>query len=80
VLFDSPPLLLSTESRALLGAVGQVVLVVRAEMTAQQAVNDAIEAIGEKPISLVLNQSSSMPAAGYYGYGSYGDSVPKIAQ
>jgi exopolysaccharide/PEP-CTERM locus tyrosine autokinase len=75
VLFDSPPLLLSTESRAMLGAIGQVVLVVRAEVTAQQAVNDAIEAVGEKPTTLILNQSNSGFAPGYYGYGTYGDAA-----
>jgi protein-tyrosine kinase len=73
VLLDSPPLLLATESRALLASAGQVVLVVRAEVTSQQAVMDAIEAIGaDKPISLILNQSSVPPSGGYYGYGSYG--------
>ena len=74
VLFDSPPLLLSTESRALVASVGQVVLVVRAESTLQRVVLDAIDAIGDgKPISLILNQSSAPPSGGYYGYGSYGD-------
>jgi len=74
VLLDSPPLLLSTESRVLAASAGQVVLVVRAEATARQAVEDAIEAAGEgKTVSLILNQSSTPPSAGYYGYGSYGD-------
>jgi exopolysaccharide/PEP-CTERM locus tyrosine autokinase len=73
VLFDSPPLLLSTESHALASSAGQVVLVVRAEVTAQQAVRDAIDAIGAKPVSLILNQTSAPPSSGYHGYGSYGD-------
>lgn len=74
VLFDSPPLLLSTESRALVHAMGQVVLVVRAEFTARQAVLDAIDAVGDtKPISLILNQADAPPSSGYYGYGTYGD-------
>lgn len=75
VLFDSPPLLLSTESQALIGSVGQVVMIVRAESTPRSAVMSALEALGDsKPISLVLNQSSIEPDAGYgYGYGSYGD-------
>jgi protein-tyrosine kinase len=70
VIIDSPPLLLTTESRALAQSVGQVVIVVRADVTPQQAVLDAISHIGEgKPISLVLNQCS-MPAPNYYyGYG-----------
>lgn len=80
VLFDSPPLLLSTESRAVAAVVGQVVLVVRAQFTPRSAVMDAIELIGEdKPLSLILNQSDSMPTEGYYGYGSYGDAVPEAA-
>jgi receptor protein-tyrosine kinase len=74
VLFDSPPLLLSTESRALVAHMGQIVLVVRAEETAQKAVKEAIEAIGAgKPISLILNQTHTPPSSGYYGYGTYGD-------
>lgn len=77
VMFDSPPLLLSTESRAISNVVGQVVLVVRAESTSRMAVSDAIDLVGEtKPISLILNQSESPPSSGYYGYGSYGDTVP----
>jgi receptor protein-tyrosine kinase len=74
VLLDSPPLLLSTESHALVASAGQVVLVVRAEFTSQTAVKDAIAAIGNnKPVSLILNQTSAPPSSGYYGYGSYGD-------
>ncbi|HUQ10659.1 MAG TPA: AAA family ATPase [Steroidobacteraceae bacterium] len=77
VLLDSPPLLMSTESIALSTSAGQVVLVVRAEVTAQQAVKDAIATIASnKPISLILNQTSTPPSAGYYGYGSYGDASP----
>jgi exopolysaccharide/PEP-CTERM locus tyrosine autokinase len=77
VLFDSPPLLMSTESTALSASAGQVVLVVRAEVTAQQAVKDAIATIAaNKPISLILNQTSTPPSSGYYGYGSYGDASP----
>jgi exopolysaccharide/PEP-CTERM locus tyrosine autokinase len=74
VLFDSPPLLLSTESQALIGSIGQVVLIVRAESTPRSAVMSALEALGDsKPISLILNQSSMEPDASQYGYGSYGD-------
>jgi exopolysaccharide/PEP-CTERM locus tyrosine autokinase len=77
VLFDSPPLLLATESRALVPNIGQIVMVVRAEETAQKAVMDAIEVIGEgKSISLIFNQAHTPPSSGYYGYGTYGDSEP----
>jgi exopolysaccharide/PEP-CTERM locus tyrosine autokinase len=75
VIFDSPPLLLTSESRVLAQPMGQVVLVVRAGVTPQQAVLDAIDCLGEnKPISLLLNQSESLSGAGYYYRdGAYGD-------
>jgi exopolysaccharide/PEP-CTERM locus tyrosine autokinase len=77
VLLDSPPLLLSSESRALVQIAGQVVLVVRAGVTPRRAVQEAIEHIGEdKPLGLVLNQSQVAASEGYYGYGSYGDPSP----
>jgi hypothetical protein len=73
--------LLSTESRAIVSVVGQVVMVVRAESTSRSAVADAIDLIGEgKPVNLILNQSESAPTSGYYGYGSYGDVVPDAAE
>lgn len=80
VLFDSPPLLLSTESRALIPSVGQVVLIVRAEFTPQSAVMLALDAVGDsRPVSLILNQSSMAPSDGYYGYGAYGDTPQEAA-
>ena len=75
VLFDSPPMLLSTEAHVIAASAGQVVLVVRAEVTARNAVNDAVAAVGpNKPVSLILNQTSAAPGDGHYGYGSYGTS------
>jgi exopolysaccharide/PEP-CTERM locus tyrosine autokinase len=75
VLFDSPPLLLSTESVALLGSVGHILLIVRAEATPRKAVLDALAIVGEgRQVSLMLNQSSAPPSSGYYGYGTYGES------
>jgi protein-tyrosine kinase len=76
VLLDSPPLLLSTEAQALVASVGQIVLIVRADVTPQSAVMAAIEATGgAKPISLILNQSSEPPGSGYFDYGTYGDTA-----
>ncbi len=69
VLFDSPPLLLTTESRALSAIVGQIVMVVGAGVTPQKAVFEALEFLGEgKNISLVLNQSDEQTRTGYYNY------------
>lgn len=69
VLFDSPPLLLTSESRVLSTVVGQIVLVVRAGVTPQRAVLDAIDLLGEgKSVNLVLNQSDENGPQGYYEY------------
>lgn len=69
VLFDSPPLLLTTEARVLAGLAGQVTLVVRAGETPQQAVLQALELVDEeKQVGLILNQSSEDLSTDYYGY------------
>jgi protein-tyrosine kinase len=72
VLFDSAPLLVTTESQALAHFAGQVVLVVHAEQTQQHVVFDALETLAEdKPAFLVLNQTTRHSHSGYYyEYGS----------
>jgi Mrp family chromosome partitioning ATPase len=74
IVFDSPPLLLTTESAALATLAGQVVLVIRAEATPKAAVQDAIRQLGTgKSVSLVLNDVEPWAGmAGYYAYGHYG--------
>lgn len=73
VLFDSSPLVASSESRALAAVVGRVVLVVRAGKTPQQAVLDAVSYLGPtKPVALILNQARQTLVDGLYGYGRYG--------
>lgn len=78
VLFDSAPLLVSSESRALVSIAGQVVLVVRALHTPRQAALDALALLGQdKSVKLVLNQGRPSITQGYYdqgAYGSYGES------
>jgi len=70
VLFDSPPLLASSESRALAAIAGRVVLVVRSGNTPHRAVLDALDQLGpDKSVALVLNQGRSGLSGGYYGYG-----------
>ncbi len=72
VLFDSPPLLITTEAMTLSAVVGQIVMVVRAGVTPQSAVLDAIELLGEgKSVGLVLNQTDEQVRPGYY-YQYYG--------
>lgn len=75
-LYDSPPLAISSESRALAAAVGQVLLVVRAGHTPRQALVSALGELGAgQSVKLVLNQGRRGLLQGYYGhtYGTYGD-------
>lgn len=75
VVFDSPPLLLTNESRVLTDVVGQVVIVVRAGVTERAAVMEAVACVNEaRVVSLILNQDDSAGTANYYGYGyGYGE-------
>jgi protein-tyrosine kinase len=67
VLFDSAPLLVTTESQALAHFAGQVVVVVHADRTPQHVVYDALETLAEdKPVFLVLNQITHHSHSGYY--------------
>jgi len=69
IIFDSPPLLVTSESQALASRMGQIALVVCAGITPQQAVSSAIETIdNSKAINLILNQSGTS-----FGDVSYGD-------
>jgi protein-tyrosine kinase len=69
VLIDSLPLLLTTEVRALVPLVSQVLLVVRAESTPATAVQQALSLIGENTnVKLVLNAVSRTHLARYLGY------------
>lgn len=74
IVFDSPPLLITTESRVLATHMGQVVLVVHAGKTLQSEVKQALATIDACPVKLLLlNRSSSLFKGGYgynYGYGS----------
>jgi receptor protein-tyrosine kinase len=86
VVVDSPPILLTSEARVLASLFGQVVMVVRAGVTPQQAVLDAIKHIGDgAQINLVLNQALHVGDGTYdsYGYGARygdgeGDAQPKV--
>ena len=75
VIFDSPPILVTSESRVLASAVGQIAMVVRAGKTPQKAVIDAIENLDEsKATNIILNEAdaafNSTIYANYgYGYG-----------
>ncbi len=74
IVFDSPPLLLTTEARVLATHMGQVVVVVQAGRTLQSEVRQALATIEACPVKLLLlNQARTGSKEGYgygYGYGS----------
>ncbi len=73
VLFDSSPVLLTSEAKALAAHVGQVVFVVSAGITPQHALQDAVGMVGTGPrISLILNQADLSGPLGYYYGHRYG--------
>lgn len=70
VVFDAPPLLVTTEARVLATRVGQVVLVVQAGGTARRDVELAFAAVEQCPnVSAILNKARESGAPG--GYGDY---------
>jgi exopolysaccharide/PEP-CTERM locus tyrosine autokinase len=71
VLFDSPPLLVSSEARALVQIPGQIILVTRAGHTPIQSIIDAISQVEKKKLlGLVLNDAHGTTEGGYYYYDS----------
>lgn len=73
VIFDSPPLLATTEAAVLAGMMGQVIVVVEAIQTGRDRVMDALDLLDStENVSFVLNKSrnSQRSKYGYYGYGA----------
>jgi protein-tyrosine kinase len=69
VIFDSPPLLATTEARVLAANMGQIVMVVAADSTSQHAVNQALATVeGCEVVMMVLNKASRTDVGSYYGY------------
>jgi protein-tyrosine kinase len=69
VIFDSPPLLMTTEASVLAAQMGQIVMVVESETTTQHAVKEALRHVETCPnVSLVYNKSKAFPGGEYYGY------------
>jgi len=73
VVFDSPPLLATTESRVLASHMGQVVVVVEAERTTHGALETALATVESCPVVMtMLNKASASEVGSYYGYYGYG--------
>jgi len=62
VIFDSPPLLLTSESRVLASHMGQIVMVVEAQTTTQHAVKEALNQLEGCPnVNLIYNKTREFP-------------------
>ncbi len=73
LIFDSPPALAASPAAELAKHVGQVVLVARADVSGQNALEDAVHLLaGCADIKLLLNATSFSPSGRsfgtYYGY------------
>lgn len=72
LVFDTPPLLATTEAQVMSSLMGQVLLVVRAGVTPQQAVLQSLETLGPRAgVNIVLNQVRGAWSDEYYGYYDY---------
>ncbi|MBI3344796.1 MAG: tyrosine-protein kinase family protein [Gammaproteobacteria bacterium] len=73
IIFDSPPLLSTTEARVLATHMGQIVMIVEAQRTTHEALKEALRQIEScDVVSLLLNKGNALTGADYYGYGQYG--------
>ncbi len=69
VIFDSPPLLLTSEAHVLASHMGQIVVVVEAERTTQHAVKESLRQLdGCSNINLIYNKSRDFPGTETYDY------------
>ncbi len=69
IIFDSPPLLPTTEARVLATHMDQIVMVVAADTTTQHTLSQALATIESCEIVLMmLNKASRTDVGAYYGY------------
>ena len=62
IIFDSPPLLLTSESRVLASHMGQIIVVVEAQTTTQHAVKEALTQLeGIANVNLLYNKTRDIP-------------------
>jgi receptor protein-tyrosine kinase len=72
IIFDSPPLLPTTEARELASHMGQIVMVVAADKTHQHAVELALETVEKcEVVLMLLNMADKTEVGSYYGYYGY---------
>ncbi|WP_432377747.1 XrtA-associated tyrosine autokinase [Duganella sp. P38] len=69
IIFDSPPLLITTEAHVLAAHMGQIVVVVEAEVTSQHAVRESLRQLeGLHNVNLVYNKTREFPGTAAYDY------------
>lgn len=69
IVFDSPPLLLTSEAAVLAGQMGQVLLVVASEATARRDVQEALRRLDHcARVDLICNKASAFASGSYDGY------------
>lgn len=62
IIFDSPPLMLTTEARVLASHMGQIVVVVEAQTTTQHAVKESLHQLeGMSNVNLIYNKTRDIP-------------------
>jgi len=81
IIFDAPPILAATEAIVLARHMGQVVVIVEANKTPQDAVGQAVQLLEDcSHVSMLLNKTNHQESGGYgYGYG-YGHSQRRRAE
>jgi len=72
IIFDSPPLLVTSEACVLASHMGQILVVVEAEKTTETALKDALSRIEPRNVMGVLLNKGAAPGPGHYGYDGYG--------
>ncbi len=73
VVFDSPPLLATTEARALATHMGQVIVAVEAQSTTHAALESALSTVESCPVVYtLLNKTPESKVGSYYGAYGYG--------
>jgi exopolysaccharide/PEP-CTERM locus tyrosine autokinase len=71
IVFDSPPLLPTTESRVLATHMGQIVVVVEANKTTHRQLSEALSTIEACPVVMTMLNKAGKSDVGTY-YGAYG--------
>ena len=69
IIFDSPPLLATTEARVMSTHMGQIIMVVAADGTSQHTVAQALATVENcEVVLMMLNKAAKTDVGSYYGY------------